>query len=74
MNLVNIKDQNLVRDIDNMAVINTDQNEYEQYMLKRKLFANQKADINNIRSEMDDIKSEISQIKNLLMELVKNGN
>lgn len=74
MKHVNIKDHNLVRDVDNMAIINTDLNEFEQYQLKRKLFANQKQEINTINNEINNIKDDISEIKTLLMEILKNAN
>lgn len=74
MKHVSIKDHNLVRDIDNMAIINTDLNEFEQYQLKRKLFANQKKEINTIKEEINMLKNDISEIKTILLEILKNAN
>lgn len=74
MKLVNIKDSKLIRDTNNMAIINTDNNEYEQYLLKRKLLKEQKQHIDNMDQEIKQLKSDLTEIKQLLLEIIKHDN
>ena len=67
---VRVSGTNYIRDINSMAIINTDATEKNEYYAKRKLLDNQKQELNSIRSEIDDMKSDVSEIKQLLLQLM----
>jgi len=70
---VKVTGTNFVRDINSMAIINTDNNEKNEYYSKQKLLSTQKQELNNIRSEIDEMKSDVSDIKQLLLQLMDKG-
>ena len=70
---VRVSGTNFIRDINSMAIINTDNSEKNEYYAKQKLLQNQKVELNSIRSEIDDIKIDISDIKQLLLQLINKG-
>lgn len=70
---VKVSGTNFIRDINSMAIINTDNSEKNEYYAKQKLLHNQKVELNSIRSEIDDIKIDISDIKQLLLQLINKG-
>ena len=70
---VRVSGTNFIRDINSMAIINTDNSEKNEYYAKQKLLHNQKVELNSIRSEIDDIKIDISDIKQLLLQLINKG-
>ena len=53
--------QNLYRDRNNESIVNTDKNNYDNYMKVKRLKQNEK-------EELDTIKSDIEEIKSLLRE------
>lgn len=60
-----VKDSdNLVRDSESQAVINTSKSEYQQAIAQRNKQLTLNQDINNLKEEVD-------QIKNLLQEILK---
>jgi len=59
----------MVRDMSNMSLINTDKNELESYIMKRKILLEQKNEINSIKEEVSNIQTDISTIKDLLIQL-----
>lgn len=59
----------MVRDMSNMSLINTDKNELESYLTKRKILLDQKNEINSIKEEVSNLQSDISTIKDLLIQL-----
>lgn len=67
---VKVTGTNFVRDINSMAIINTDNTEKNEYYAKRKLLNIQKEELNSIRSEIDNMKSDVSDIKQLLIQLM----
>ncbi|GEM_PF-2642708 len=70
--LIKIPGTGLVRDITNMALINSDANALEDYKMKRKMLQTQKIEINNIKSklsEIDTIKSDLNGVKSDLKEI-----
>ena len=69
MNHLKVKDNdNLYRDLNSGAIINTDRSSFEKYKKSRQKFQ-------NMEQELDYVKSEISEIKFLLKQIVKsNGN
>ena len=67
MKHIKVKNEdNLYRDVDTGAIINTDRSAFEKYKKSRNKFR-------NMEQELDYVKSEISEIKSLLHQLV-NGN
>tara|TARA_B100000282_G_C31581511_1_gene421281 strand:+ start:570 stop:773 length:204 start_codon:yes stop_codon:yes gene_type:complete len=54
--------KNLFRDENTNAIISTDQAAYNDYMNTRRINADKKA-------EMDDVKRELAELKSLLKEL-----
>jgi archaellum component FlaC len=56
-----------------MALINKDKNGLEEYNRRRMYLANQKEELNTIKSELNDINNDISEIKELLQLLLNKG-
>lgn len=71
MKHVQIQGVNMVRDINNMSLINNDKNEMEEYLNRRNFLLQQRQEINNLKTEVNEIKSDISEIKNLLIKSLK---
>jgi hypothetical protein len=69
--LVQVNGTDFKRDINSMALVNSDANGLNEYLTKRKLVSTQKQEINNIKSEMVEIKSDITEIKSLLRQLLE---
>lgn len=61
---------NLVRDINTGAIINTDKASFEDIKKGR----NGSAVIKKLQHDVEELKSELSEIKNLLRELIRHGN
>lgn len=60
------QDHDYVRDPETNAVINTNDQAYENYIKSRKLR-------NNRRREIEELKSEIDEIKDMLKSLIDNN-
>lgn len=69
--LVRIPNSNLVRDTESMALINTDNNEKNEYLAKVRLIKNQKEQINIVNQEISQLKGEMNEIKSLLKQLIE---
>ena len=63
----------LVRDSRTDQIINTNQNEYQQYVTRREKRKKEKEKSLTVEEDLANLKSEMSEIKSLLKELV-NGN
>jgi len=61
--------ENLVRDLETNAIINTDNISINNYDRNKDLRKSQKQDIENLKFEVDSIKSSIDEIKFLLRKL-----
>jgi len=61
--------ENLVRDLETSAIINTDHISLNNYEKNKDLRKCQKQDIENLKSEVEYIKSSIDEIKFLLRGL-----
>lgn len=61
---------NLVRDQKTKAILNTDMNEYNNYIALRNSKQKDSNKIKNIEGEMETVKNELSEIKSLLRELI----
>ena len=67
MTYIKVQDENnLYRDIDTGAIINTDGSAFEKYKKSRNKFR-------NMEQELDYVKSEISEIKSLLHQLINSN-
>tara|TARA_X000001036_G_scaffold435592_1_gene477089 strand:- start:1097 stop:1306 length:210 start_codon:yes stop_codon:yes gene_type:complete len=67
MTYIKVQDENnLYRDIDTGAIINTDRSAFEKYKKSRNKFR-------NMEQELDYVKSEISEIKSLLHQLINSN-
>jgi hypothetical protein len=71
MKHVQIEGMQMIRDISNMSLINTDRNELDEYLNRRNFLIQQKQEINNLKLEIKEIRSDISEIKNLLIKNLK---
>lgn len=69
---VNIKGTNIMRDVTNMSLINTDKNELEEYLNRRNYLMQQKNEINTMKEDINTMKSELSDIKDLLIKIAGN--
>lgn len=73
MNLIPVEGQkDLYRDTRTNAIINTNKNDYESYIMRRESLQNQKKKIESIEDELADIKSDLSDIKTLLTRMINN--
>lgn len=70
METVKVTGTTFVRDINSMALLNTDNHEKNEYYLKNKILTNQKNQINKVNEEINELKCEIQDIKGLLEKLL----
>lgn len=72
MNKVPIENNpNLKRDETTNAVINTDMNEYENYLKVKNTKEKEERRISSIENDLKNLKTDINDIKNLIMGLYK---
>ena len=64
------EDEHLVRDNDSNALINTNLNEYRNYIELKKVKERENRRIEQIESEMSIIKNDLREIKSLLMSFI----
>ena len=70
MNLIPVEgENNLFRDINTSAIVNTNQSEYQTYLAKKKIQEKEKDRINGLENDLNSIKSDIEEIKILLKNL-----
>jgi hypothetical protein len=62
--------QNLVRNLETNAIINTNAAEYNQYISLRRMKQNEETKINSLENEINCIKNDLSEIKDLLRSMV----
>jgi len=71
MNYSKVKeDEHLIRDNDSNALINTNLNEYRNYIELKKVKEKENMRIEKIESEINSLKNDLSEIKNLLRSFV----
>lgn len=68
---VKVTGTNMIRDTQSMALINTDNNEKNEYYSKVRMLKNQKDEINKVKAEMDSIKNDVAEIKQLLLKMLE---
>lgn len=73
MTMVKVTGTKFLRDTKSMALVNTDENEKNEYVSKVRLLSNQKHEINKVKSEMESIKNDIVEIKQLMLKLLDKG-
>lgn len=75
MEYVKVKDHlNLVRDPNTNAILNTNKNEYDEYIKNRNKKLSENRRVDKLESEVEGMKDDLNMIKNLLQELVKRSN
>ena len=75
---VQIKDTKYVRDLSSKAVLNTDRQGLEDYLMKREIAKKVQAEQNETRERVTKIEQDMAEIKTLLQQLLgqrdTNGN
>lgn len=61
---------NLVRDQKTKAILNTDMNEYNNYIALRNSKQDNNEKIKDIEGEIKNVKNQLDEIKSLLKELI----
>lgn len=61
----------LVRDANNMAILNTNRTEYENYLRKRESMMAIREEVSRNSHEISNIKEDLSEIKQMLSALLK---
>jgi len=60
----------LVRDPQTNAIINTNKNEYDEYKMRKESRLKEKQKIEDIESEVSSMKNDLDEIKSLLRSLI----
>ena len=69
-----VKDhENLVRDMNSKAILNTDKLALQEYYQKRELVKKELSEKTESKQRLDKIENEMSEIKDLLRELIGKG-
>ena len=69
-----VKDHdNLVRDMNSKAILNTDKLALQEYYQKRDLAKKELSEKTESKQRLDKIENEMSEIKDLLRELIGKG-
>ena len=69
-----VKDHdNLVRDMNSKAILNTDKLALQEYYQKRELVKKELSEKTESKQRLDKIENEMSEIKDLLRELIGKG-
>jgi hypothetical protein len=65
-----VKDHNhLVRDMNSKAVLNTDRDGLNDYMMKREIAKKQKEEQSETKIRLAQLEQDMSEIKNMLIEI-----
>ena len=69
-----VKDhENLVRDMNSKAILNTDKAGLNDYLMKREIAKKQQAEQVQNKDRLTKLEEDMSEIKNLLVQLVNTG-
>ena len=63
-------DPNLVRNTDSQAIINTNSNEFDQFIEASRKKYNEKKEIETLKSDVNTMKNDLDEIKSLLKTIV----
>lgn len=70
MNLIPVEgERNLARDIRTNAIINTNEQDYNAYLARKKSAMKEKQKIENLESQINEVKDDLNEIKMLLRRL-----
>lgn len=62
--------ENLIRDLKTNSIINTNMNEYNEYVMRKRSKNEENQKIQNLECDIDNIKSDLDEIKTLLRSLL----
>ena len=65
-------DVSLVRDMDNNAIVNQNQSEFDKFMSLSKRKYNEKNELDTMKSDLDALKNDMEEIKSLLKSMARN--
>ncbi len=65
-------DVSLVRDMDNCAIVNQNQSEFDKFLKLSEKKYKEKHELDTMKSDLDYLKNEIEEIKGLLKNIVCN--
>lgn len=71
MEQVRITDTTYVRDIHSKAVLNTDRNGLNEYLMKREIAKKQQAEKEETKERLAKLENDMTEIKNLLHEIAQ---
>lgn len=71
MTTVTIPETSFVRDIHSKALLNTNKNELNEYLMKKEIAKKQQENSNLLTNKVDKLESEIFEIKNVLLQIQK---
>ncbi len=71
MEQVRITDTSYVRDIHSKAVLNTDRNGLNEYLMKREIAKKQQAEKEETKERLAKLENDMTEIKNLLHEIAQ---
>lgn len=63
--------EHLLREKSTGAIINSDSNEYNNYLKMREIKSREQMRIENLENQVSSVKNDLNEIKNLLQELVR---
>ena len=72
-----IKDSKYVRDISSKAVLNTDKQSLDEYLIRKEIAKKEKNEYNETKNRVNKIEEDMAEIKMLLQKLLgqnTNGN
>lgn len=64
-------DTSLIRDVSSKAIINNNDNEFEQYRRKKEVLMRQHNQIQHQVQEIESLKKDLTEIKDILKSLIK---
>jgi len=65
-------DVSLVRDMDNNAIVNQNQSEFDKFMSVSKKKYKERYELDTMKSDLDALKNDMEEIKSLLKSLARN--
>ena len=73
MEIINIKNRpDLVRDMTSGVILNTNQGEYENYLIRRQRKQEQQRILENQEAVINTLRNEVNELKSLVQMLLQN--